>query len=148
VFLPGSGNLKTPNYVVWIIGILIIYFSPMISLDTAKILAVYSALWILYRELTDNIYSHVNFKKQERLIEYLEERIEHLEYQSEINEDDIFDITKQVVDIQDPSYKYSEEFELELNTHKEDKTFIKKTKKERLNEYREDIEKIEKLYFH
>ena len=120
----------------------------MISLDTAKILAVFSALWILYRELTDNIYSHVNFKKQERLIEYLEERIENLEYQSEINEDDIFDITKQVVDIQDPSYKHSEEFELKLNTHKEDKTFIEKTKKERLNEYREDIEKIEKLYFH
>ena len=140
--------MRIPNYVFWIIGVLIIYFSPMISLDTAKILAVFSALWILYRDLTENTYSHVNFKKQERLIEYLEERIEHLEYQSERNEDDIFDITKQVVDIQDPSYKHSEEFDLELNDRRKDKLSIEKTKKERLNKYHEDIEEIEKLYIY
>jgi hypothetical protein len=140
--------MRIPNYVFWIIGILMVYFSPMISLDTAKFLAVFSALWILYRDLTENTYSHVNFKKQERSIEYLEERIEHLEYQSERNEDDIFDITKQVVDIQDPSYKHSEEFDLELNDRRKGKLSIEKTKKERLNEYREDIEEIEKLYIY
>jgi hypothetical protein len=140
--------MRIPNYVFWIIGILMVYFSPMISLDTAKFLAVFSALWILYRDLTENTYSHVNFKKQERSIEYLEERIEHLEYQSERNEDDIFDITKQVFDIQDPSYKHSEEFDLELNDRRKGKLSIEKTKKERLNEYREDIEEIEKLYIY
>jgi hypothetical protein len=140
--------MRIPNYVFWIIGILMVYFSPMISLDTAKFLAVYSAFCILYLALTGNIYSHVNFIKQERLIEYLEERIEHLEYQSERNEDDIFDITKQVFDIQDPSYKHSEEFDLELNDRRKDKLSIEKTKKERLNKYHEDIEEIEKLYIY
>lgn len=99
----------------------LIYLAPIISLDTAKILAVFSALWIFKRAWAESKFSHLNLKEKERLIDYLEERIEDLENQSEKYREYFFNVSMEIVCIKDPSYRDSEEFEFELNTHRQDK---------------------------